>query len=90
MTKIELIKAVAAKTEMSQKDAAAAVAAVLGTIEETVCKGENVQLIGFGSFELKTRAPRTVRSLRTGETITTAETKYPAFKAGKSFKDMIK
>ncbi len=89
MTKAELINAVAAKTELSKKDSAAAVDAVLAAVKETLANGEKVQLAGFGTFEVRTRNARTGRNPRTKEVITIAASKVPAFKAGKALKDVV-
>jgi len=89
MNKTELIKAIATKAELSNKDAAAALDATIAAITEALKAGENVQLIGFGTFEVRTRAARTGRNPATGETIEIAESKVPAFKPGKALKDAI-
>ena len=89
MNKTELINAVAAKAEISKKDAEKALAAVLGSIEDALKAGDKVQLIGFGTFEVKTRGARTGRNPKTGETIKIAASKNPAFSAGKAFKDAV-
>ncbi len=89
MNKAELIAAVAAKADVSQKEAAAVVAAVLDEIKDALKKGDKVQLVGFGSFEVRAKAARTGKNPRTGETIEIAASKAPAFKAGKAFKDYI-
>lgn len=89
MNKAELIAAVAAKTEVSQKEAGAVVAAVLDEIKDALKKGDKVQLVGFGSFEVRAKAARTGKNPRTGETIEIPASKAPAFKAGKAFKDYI-
>ncbi len=89
MNKAELIAAVAAKAEVSQKEAGAVVAAVLDEIKDALKKGDKVQLVGFGSFEVRAKAARTGKNPRTGETINIPASKAPAFKAGKAFKDYI-
>ena len=89
MNKAELIAAVAAKAGVSQKDAGVVVAAVLDEIKDALKKGDKVQLVGFGSFEVRAKAARTGKNPRTGETITIPASKAPAFKAGKAFKDYI-
>ena len=89
MNKAELIAAVAANAEVSQKVAAKAVAAVMDEIKEALKKGDKVQLVGFGSFEVKNKAARQCKNPRTGETITVPASKAPVFKAGKAFKDYI-
>ena len=89
MNKAELIAAVAAKAEVSQKEAAVVVAAVLDEIKDALKKGDKVQLVGFGSFEVRAKAARTGKNPSTGETINIPASKAPAFKAGKAFKDYI-
>ena len=86
MNKTQLIEAVAAKTDLTKKGAEAAVAAVLESIEDALAAGEKVQLIGFGTFEVKERAARTGRNPATGETIEIAASKYPSFSAGSALK----
>ena len=90
MNKTELINAVAAKAEISKKDADKAVAAVLASIEEALVAGDKVQLIGFGSFEVKERAARTGHNPKTGEAIEIAAAKLPSFKAGAALKNAVK
>ena len=89
MNKVELINAVAKKTGLSKKDADKAVAAVIGSIEDALKAGEKVQLIGFGTFEVKDRPARVARNPRTGAEIKIAASKAPAFKAGKALKDKV-
>ncbi len=89
MNKAELIAAVAAKANVSQKEAGVVVAAVLDEIKGALKKGDKVQLVGFGSFEVRAKAARKGKNPRTGEEITIAASKTPAFKAGKAFKDFI-
>mgnify|MGYP003308345538 FL=1 len=90
MNKTELINAVAAKAEISKKDADKAVAAVFAAVEEALVKGEKVQLIGFGTFEVKDRAARTGHNPKTGEAIEIAAAKVPSFKAGAALKNAVK
>lgn len=90
MNKTELINAVAAKAEISKKDADKAVAAVLSAVEEALVKGEKVQLIGFGTFEVKERAARTGHNPKTGASIEIAAAKVPSFKAGAALKNAVK
>ena len=106
MNKTELAAAVAAKTELSKKDAEAAVNAVLASITDALAEGDKVALVGFGTFDVKTRAARTgpvplgrrrpARAARTGlnprtkETIQIPEAKVPSFKAGSALKDAVK
>ncbi len=90
MNKNELIGAVAEKAALSKKDAEKAVNAVLETITATVASGNKVQLIGFGTFELRERAEKQARNPRTGEAMTVSACKAPAFKAGQAFKNAVK
>lgn len=89
MTKTELISVVAEKTGFSKKDADKAVAAVLDSISEALAGGEKIQLVGFGTFEVRDRAAIEGKNPATGEKITIAATKVPAFKAGKALKDAV-
>ena len=89
MNKTELIEAIVKETGLKKKDAEAALAAFVGAVENALAKGEKVQLVGFGTFETKTRAAREGRNPKTGETIKIAASKYPAFSAGKAFKDKL-
>lgn len=87
MNKTELISAVAEKTGLSKKDADNAVNVMLDTIIASVAKDEKVQIVGFGTFELRTRSERQGRDPRTNSPITIPASRVPAFKAGKAFKD---
>ena len=89
MNKTELIAAVAEKAGLSKKDADAAVSAVVGGVTAELAKGEKVQLIGFGTFEVRERAAKTGRNPRTGETMTIPASKVPAFKAGAALKNAV-
>ena len=89
MNKTELIAAVAEKAELSKKDADKAVAAVFAAIEDALKAGDKVQLIGFGTFEVKERAAREGRNPSTGETIKIAASKVPSFKAGAALKKSV-
>ena len=89
MTKVELINAVAAKTGLTKKDSEKAVSAVFGTITDTLKAGEKVSLVGFGTFDVKTRAAREGINPRTKEKIQIAASKLPTFKAGKALKDLV-
>ncbi len=90
MNKTELIAAVAENAGLSKKDADAAVKAVFGAIEGALKKGEKVQLIGFGTFEVRARSAKEGRNPRTGEKMTIKASKVPAFKAGAALKDAVK
>ena len=89
MNKAELINAVAASADVSRKDTEAVITAMLDTITEALKPGDKVQLMGFGSFEVKKRAARIGRNPRTKEEIEIPATVLPVFKAGKLLKDTI-
>lgn len=89
MTKNELIVAIANKANISKKDADAALKAFTDVVADELKKGEKIQLVGFGTFEVSERAAREGRNPQTGDTITIAASKTPKFKAGKALKDMI-
>lgn len=89
MNKSELVKSLAEKAEITQKDAAKALDAVVETIQQALANGEKVQIIGFGSFEVRDRKERTVISPATREEITVPATRVPAFKPGKSLKEAV-
>ncbi len=89
MNKSELVKALAEKAEITQKDAAKALDAVVDTIQGALAKGDKVQIIGFGSFEVRDRKERKVISPANGQEITVPATKVPAFKPGKSLKEAV-
>ena len=89
MNKTELIAAVAEKANLSKKDAEAAITATVDAITEALAQQEKVQLVGFGSFEVKTRAERVGRNPKTKETIQIPASKAPIFKAGKALKDAV-
>lgn len=89
MNKTELVASVAGKSGLSKKDSEKAVAAVIDSIVGAVKKSEKVQLIGFGTFELRSRAARTGRDPRTNKPINIPACKVPAFKVGKAFKDAV-
>ena len=89
MNKTQLIDAVAKSANLKKADAEAAVNAVTAAITDALKAGEKVQLIGFGTFEVKTRGARTGRNPKTGATIKIAASKHPAFSAGKAFKDAV-
>lgn len=90
MNKTELIDAIAAGAELSKKDAKAALEATLNAISESLKKGDAVQLIGFGTFQVKHRQARTGRNPKTKEAIQIPASNYPAFTAGKALKDLVK
>lgn len=89
MNKSELIAEVAAKAEITKKDADAAVNAVIEAITSALKKGDKVQLVGFGTFEVRARGARTGRDPRTNKTIQIPASKAPAFKAGKALKETV-
>lgn len=89
MNKAELIDAVAASADLSKAAATRAVDAMLDTVTDTLKKGEQVTLVGFGTFEVRARAARTGRNPQTGETINIKASNSPAFKAGKALKDAV-
>ena len=89
MNKGELIDAVAAAADLSKADAAAAVDAVVATVTDTLKKGEQVSIIGFGTFSVQERAARTGRNPQTGQAIEIKASKAPGFKAGKALKDAV-
>ena len=89
MNKTELIAAVAEKTGLSKKDSDAAVAAVVDAITESLVNGEKVQLVGFGSFEVKSRSARMGRNPHTKEQIEIPAAKVPVFKACKALQDTV-
>ncbi|MGN0159500.1 MAG: HU family DNA-binding protein [Brotaphodocola sp.] len=89
MNKTELVAAVAEQSNLSRKDAEAAVKAFIDVITNELKNGEKVQLVGFGTFEVSERAAREGRNPKTGETMEIAACKTPKFKAGKALKDMV-
>ena len=89
MNKTELIEVVAQKADLKKKDAEAAVNAVLEAFEEALVNGDKVQLIGFGTFEVKGKAARAGRNPKTGATITIDASKQIKFSAGKTLKDKV-
>lgn len=90
MNKTELITSIAEKGDITKKVAEVALKALIESVEETLQKGEKVQIVGFGTFEARERAAREGRNPRTNEVIQIAATTVPAFKAGKEFKEKIK
>ena len=89
MTKAELVTEVAAKSGLSKKDTEKAIAGVIETVTETLAKGESIQLVGFGTFEVAERAAREGRNPRTGETVKIEARKAVTFKAGTALKDAV-
>ena len=89
MNKTELVAAIADKTELSKKDSEKALKAFIDVVGEELKKGEKIQLVGFGTFEVAERAAREGRNPKTGETMPIAASKTPKFKAGKALKDMV-
>ena len=89
MNKADLIAAIAAKTGDTKKVAEASVNAFVDVVTETLKKGDKVQLVGFGSFEVRKRAARKGRNPQTKEEIKIPASKAPVFKAGKALKDLV-
>lgn len=89
MNKSELITSMAEKSKLTKKDAELALKAFIESVEDTLEKGEKVQLVGFGTFETRKRAARIGRNPKTKEEITIPESTVPVFKPGKEFKDKV-
>lgn len=89
MNKAELVTAIAERTELSKKDSEKALKAFIDVVTDELKKGEKIQLVGFGTFEVTNRAAREGRNPQTGKTMTIAASKAPKFKAGKALKDVI-
>ena len=89
MNKTELINAVAEKAALSKKDAEAAVTTALDAVAAALAEGDEVRLVGFGTFEVKKREARIGRNPKTKEEIQIPATKVPAFKPGKALKDIV-
>ena len=89
MNKAELINATAEKAGLSKKDTEAAIAAVISVMTDALAEGEKIQLVGFGAFEVKSRAERIGRNPKTKEEIEIPASRVPVFKAGKALKDAI-
>ena len=89
MTKAELVTMVAEKADLTKKDAEKAISALVESISETLAKGEKIQLVGFGTFEVRERKARDGRNPLNGEPMLIPATKVPAFKAGKALKDAV-
>lgn len=90
MNKVELIGAVASKSEISKKDVEKVINAFTNVVADALVDGDKVQLVGFGTFEVVERAERQGRNPATGEAMTIAASKSPKFKAGKALKDAVK
>jgi len=89
MTKSDLISAVAEKTGFTKKDSEAAITATIDAITENLAKGEKIQIVGFGTFEVRQRAAREGINPQNGEKISIKATKAPAFKPGRSLKEAV-
>lgn len=89
MNKADLVEAMAEKAGVSKKDAEASLKAFTDVVAEELKKGEKIQLVGFGTFEVSERAARTGRNPQTGAEMTIAASKAPKFKAGKALKDSL-
>ena len=89
MNKTELIAEIAERAEISKKDAEKALKAFTDVVADELVKGEKVQLVGFGTFEVSERAAREGRNPKTGKTMTIEASKTPKFKAGKALKDLV-
>ena len=89
MNKTELVAAMAEQTGLSKKDSEAALKAFIGTVTDELVKGEKVQLVGFGTFEVAQRAAREGQNPMTGEKMTIPASKSPKFKAGRGLKDAV-
>ncbi|MDJ0600323.1 MAG: HU family DNA-binding protein [Crocosphaera sp.] len=90
MNKEQLVKAIAAETDVSQAVVTKILTAITETIVETVANGDKVTLVGFGTFEPRDRKERKGVNPKTGETMTIPATTVPGFSAGKAFKDKVK
>ncbi|MFF2857323.1 HU family DNA-binding protein [Peribacillus sp. NPDC058002] len=89
MNKTDLVNTVATQAELTKGDAKKVVDALFETISNTLAKEERIQLVGFGTFEVRDRAARTGRNPQTGEEIQIAASKVPAFKPGKELKEAV-
>ena len=89
MNKTELVAAISEKTELTKKDSEKALKALIDVVAEELKKGEKVQSVGFGTFEVSERAARTGKNPQTGAEIKIAACKAPKFKAGKALKDAV-
>ena len=89
MTKADLVKAVSEKANCPKKDAEMAINTVIDCITDAVAQGEKVQIVGFGTFEVRERGEKKCKNPRTGEEMITPAKKAPVFKAGKTLKDAV-
>ena len=89
MNKAELVAAIAEKTDLSKKDSEKALKAFIDVVTEELTKGEKIQLVGFGTFEVAERSAREGRNPQTGAAMNIPESKAPKFKAGKALKDAV-
>ena len=89
MNNTELVEAMAKEAGLSKKDSEAALKAFIDTVEGALKKGDKVQLVGFGTFEVSKRSAREGRNPQTGATMKIKASKAPKFKAGKAFKDLL-
>jgi len=89
MNKAELLAAMAEKAELSKKDSEKALKAFIDVVTEELVKGEKVQLVGFGTFEVSERPAREGRNPQTGAAMNIPASKAPKFKAGKALKDVV-
>ena len=89
MNKTELVAAMAKDTNLSKKDVEAVLKSFIDVVTDELKKGEKIQLVGFGTFEVSTRAAREGRNPQSGEVMKIAASKAPKFKAGKALKDML-
>ncbi len=89
MNKAELVAKVAEKAGITKKDAEKAVAGIFAAVQDALVEGDKVQVLGFGTFEVKERAARTGRNPQTGEELQIAASKNPSFKPGKALKEAV-
>ena len=89
MNKAELVAKVAEKAGITKKDAEKAVAGIFAAVQDALVKGDKVQVLGFGTFEVKERAARTGRNPQTGEELQIAASRNPSFKPGKALKEAV-
>ena len=89
MNKTELVAAISEKTELTKKDSEKALKALIDVVAEELKKGEKIQLVGFGTFEVSERAERTGRNPQSGKEMVIPASKAPKFKAGRGLKDAV-